>query len=79
LHLSNSSATGNAGFLDQNLAMKWIYENIIYFGGDNKKITISGESAGAFSVGFHLFYPPSWPFFRNAIMESGGPVGQSIN
>jgi carboxylesterase type B len=25
-------------------------------------------------VGFHLLYKPSWPYFRNAIMQSGNPA-----
>ncbi len=76
LHLNDSDALGNQGFLDQTLALKWIYENIQNFGGDNKKITISGESAGSWSVGYHLFNKESWPYFRNAIMQSGGPTGR---
>lgn len=78
LHLADTDATGNAGFLDQALALEWIYKNAKSFGGDNSRITIFGESAGAWSVGFHLFHPPSWPYFRNAIMQSGAPTGSSI-
>ena len=37
-----------------------------------------GESAGAWSVGYHLFYRQSWPYFRNAILESGGPTYQGF-
>lgn len=77
LSLEGTEATGNAGFLDQHMAIKWVYENIKYFGGDNTKITLFGESAGSFSTGFHLFYPKSWPYFRNAIMQSGSPTGNN--
>lgn len=59
------------------MALKWINENAKTFGGDRSKITISGQSAGAWSVGYHLFYKESWSYFRNAIMQSGGPTGIS--
>ncbi len=77
LHVEGTNVKGNQAILDTTLALKWISENAKTFGGDNTKISISGESAGAWSVGFLLYYPKSWSYFRNGIMQSGGPTGIS--
>ena len=43
---------------------------IMKFGGDPEKITIAGESAGGFSVMYHLVAPASRGLFSREIMES---------
>ena len=73
---SLDSIGGNFGIEDQVNALKWVRNNIKSFGGDPDKVTIFGESAGAMSVGLHLFSlsesaePKHEHLFRAAIMES---------
>ena len=59
---------------DQQLALKWIKDNIRAFGGDPDVITIFGESAGSMSVGLQILTPESKGLFRRAILQSGSPT-----
>jgi para-nitrobenzyl esterase len=61
---------GNYGIMDQQLALKWVQQNIEAFGGDSKNVTIFGESAGGISVWAHLASPRSAGLFQRAIVES---------
>lgn len=63
----------NLGFLDQRAGLEWVQRNIASFGGSPNKVTLFGESAGAFSIDAMLtsFPANSTPPFRGAILESG--------
>ena len=72
LTTGDSAAPGNLGMLDQVEALKWVKDNFENFGGNSKRVTIFGESAGGSSVSLHLMSPlSSEGLFHQAIAESG--------
>lgn len=74
----SANTTGNYGIQDQQAALKFTHDNIVKFGGDNKRITIFGESAGGMSVCWHMVSPISRAYFSGAIMESGSCVSSEF-
>jgi para-nitrobenzyl esterase len=65
------NSAGDYGLMDQQLALRWVRDNILFFGGDPFNVTIFGESAGGLSVFSQLASPPSRGLFQKAIIESG--------
>ena len=68
---SPNHASGNYAILDHVAALNWVQRNIAAFGGDPSRVTIFGESAGAWSVNVLQATPLAKGLFHRAIAESG--------
>uniref|UniRef100_A0A182QSA5 Carboxylic ester hydrolase n=1 Tax=Anopheles farauti TaxID=69004 RepID=A0A182QSA5_9DIPT len=71
LSLEDDVMAGNFGLKDQVTALQWVRQNIHHFGGDPKRVTLVGFSAGGASVHLHYLSPMSRGLFQNGIAHSG--------
>ncbi|XP_023953641.2 esterase E4-like [Bicyclus anynana] len=61
---------GNNGIRDVILALKWIKDNIINFGGDPSRVTLMGNLGGGVIVDILLHSPKAKGLFSAAVMQS---------
>ncbi|CAH1785649.1 unnamed protein product [Owenia fusiformis] len=66
-----SDYPGNMGMLDQQMALRWVQNNIALFWGDPTKVTLNGHSVGGASTQYHMMMPASKGLFNNVISSDG--------
>jgi para-nitrobenzyl esterase len=64
--------SGNNALRDQLLALQWVQNNIAAFGGDPRRVSIGGQSAGAWNCSALMAVPAARGLFHQAIIASGG-------
>lgn len=65
--------SGIAGMADLVEALRWVHDNIIYFGGDPENVTIAGQSGGGSKVATLMQMPAADGLYHKAIIQSGVP------
>ncbi len=66
------AGSANNGLRDLIASLQWVQQNIAAFGGDPKRVTVGGESAGAKLTCILMGVPSAQPLFHQMISESGG-------
>ncbi|KOG52900.1 carboxylesterase [Streptomyces griseoflavus] len=65
------TGVGNLGLRDQAAVLRWVRDNIAAFGGDPARITVGGQSAGAYTALALAVAPETRGPVRRVIAQSG--------
>ncbi|XP_016844069.1 neuroligin-4, Y-linked isoform X2 [Nasonia vitripennis] len=73
---SHLRSPANYGLMDQIAALHWVQENIAYFGGDPKNVTLVGHGTGAACVNFLMTSRavPDGLLFHRGVLMSGSAL-----
>nr|CAD7263000.1 unnamed protein product [Timema shepardi] len=74
LSTGDANSPGNYGMLDQAMALRWVYDNIEFFNGDRRSITLFGPDAGAASAGLLMVAPRTRDIVTRVIAQSGSAL-----
>jgi para-nitrobenzyl esterase len=75
--LPELSDSGNAGMLDLVLALEWVHNNIVEFGGDPGRVLIFGQSGGGAKCATLMGMPAARGLFHRVITMSGQQITAS--
>jgi para-nitrobenzyl esterase len=70
--------SGNYGTLDLIGGLRWVRDNVQYFGGDPGNVTLFGESAGGTNVVSLMLAAEARGLFHRAIVQSGSTASTSL-
>ncbi|CAL1542825.1 unnamed protein product [Lymnaea stagnalis] len=70
LREGREKSAGNYGFMDQQLALKWVQDSIGSFGGNKNLVTVFGHGSGATSIQALLLSAASSGLFHKAWLTS---------
>lgn len=69
--------SGNSGMLDLVLALRWVRDNIVGFGGDPHRVMVFGQSGGGAKIATLMAMSDARGLFQRAVTMSGEEITAS--